>query len=188
MVDDTERRLNVLFDALNCETLSQDTVAQLHQIIEGSLLSCLAERPWIFADELFAFSSLAIQSGDANYALELHLQLLTSGPSSDNLTAWMVRSLQLGVPFKFALTRLLSTAGGQGHCTNSLSTLQLCLRLKNVTLCPMFRSTMLAISSLRGRKSLPKQQCYRLQAPNQRRRPWIRALDLQSKLQCQSLG
>lgn len=35
MVDDTERRLNVLFDALNCETLTQSTVEALHEIIQG---------------------------------------------------------------------------------------------------------------------------------------------------------
>lgn len=88
MVDDTERRLNVLFDALNCETLTKDTVEQLHQIIQGplNLLVCLN------LQKLILMSSSAIQAGDAAYALELHLQLLTSGSSSDNLTAWMVRA------------------------------------------------------------------------------------------------
>lgn len=37
MVDDTERRLNVLFDALNCETLEPSTVEALHEIIQGTL-------------------------------------------------------------------------------------------------------------------------------------------------------
>lgn len=35
MIDDTERRLNTLFDALNCETLSPPVVGQLGQLTEG---------------------------------------------------------------------------------------------------------------------------------------------------------
>jgi hypothetical protein len=37
MVDDTERRLNVLFDALNCGTISAGTVAQVREITNGAL-------------------------------------------------------------------------------------------------------------------------------------------------------
>ena len=40
MVDDTERRLNALFDALNCETLSKPVVEQLVTLTNGALLSC----------------------------------------------------------------------------------------------------------------------------------------------------
>lgn len=42
MVDDTERRLNVLFDALNCETLSQSAVDGLNGIEQGSCFSIQA--------------------------------------------------------------------------------------------------------------------------------------------------
>ena len=38
MVDDTERRLNSLFDALNCETLSPLVVQQLNGLTEGICL------------------------------------------------------------------------------------------------------------------------------------------------------
>lgn len=37
MVDDIERRLNVLFDALNCETLSRPVVDQLLTLVQGRL-------------------------------------------------------------------------------------------------------------------------------------------------------
>ena len=35
MVDDTERRLNALFDSLNCETLSPPVLEQLNSLTEG---------------------------------------------------------------------------------------------------------------------------------------------------------
>ena len=35
MVDDTERRLNALFDSLNCETLSPPVLEQLNGLTEG---------------------------------------------------------------------------------------------------------------------------------------------------------
>ena len=35
MVDDLERRINPLFDALNCETLSKPVVNQLLVLIQG---------------------------------------------------------------------------------------------------------------------------------------------------------
>lgn len=37
MVDDLERRINPLFDALNCETLSKPVVDQLLVLIQGML-------------------------------------------------------------------------------------------------------------------------------------------------------
>lgn len=36
MVDDTERRLNALFDLLNCETLSKSVSDQLNGLTDGS--------------------------------------------------------------------------------------------------------------------------------------------------------
>jgi protein transport protein SEC31 len=37
IVDDVERRLNPLFDALNCETLSEGVLEQLLVLIKGGL-------------------------------------------------------------------------------------------------------------------------------------------------------
>jgi protein transport protein SEC31 len=37
MVDDIERRLNVLFDALNCEALSRPVVDQLLTLVQGMI-------------------------------------------------------------------------------------------------------------------------------------------------------
>ena len=39
MVDDLERRVNLLFDALNCETLSEIVVEHLLALTSGTLVS-----------------------------------------------------------------------------------------------------------------------------------------------------
>lgn len=62
MVDDTERRLNALFDALNCETLSKPVVEQLVTLTNGTFivsLTCvdsLSEmfvlKPWLLGTEM----------------------------------------------------------------------------------------------------------------------------------------
>lgn len=36
LADDTERRVNTLFDALNCETLSQSVVEHLKTLVNGA--------------------------------------------------------------------------------------------------------------------------------------------------------
>lgn len=36
LVDDTERRLNTLFDALNCETLPPSVIDELLEIVKGT--------------------------------------------------------------------------------------------------------------------------------------------------------
>lgn len=41
LVDDLERRINPLFDALNCETLSQGVVEQLIVLTRGASVSDL---------------------------------------------------------------------------------------------------------------------------------------------------
>ncbi|KZT52640.1 hypothetical protein CALCODRAFT_81126 [Calocera cornea HHB12733] len=64
VVDDTERRLSNLFDALNCETLSGPVVQQLQQLIG------------------------AVQARDLNSAMNIHVRLLTSGTASDNVAIW----------------------------------------------------------------------------------------------------
>ncbi|EJT99394.1 hypothetical protein DACRYDRAFT_23938 [Dacryopinax primogenitus] len=64
LVDDTERRLNNLFDALNCESLTSPVVQQLHQLIA------------------------AMQARDFHSAMNVHVRLLTSGTASDNVAIW----------------------------------------------------------------------------------------------------
>lgn len=61
MVEDLERRINSLFDALNCETLSKSVVDQLLILAGGKLrselmtcavlISRVAEQPWRRATE-----------------------------------------------------------------------------------------------------------------------------------------
>lgn len=65
MVDDTERRLNVLFDALNCGTVPREVIDELLDIVK------------------------AIENRNLSHALQLHVSLLTSGVKSDELTTYM---------------------------------------------------------------------------------------------------
>ncbi|KAI5121114.1 hypothetical protein M0805_002787 [Coniferiporia weirii] len=65
MVDDTERRLNALFDALNCETLSPPVVSQL-----GDLTEAMAAR-------------------DQQRSLAIHAELLVQGSRTDDIGLWM---------------------------------------------------------------------------------------------------
>lgn len=62
IVDDTERRLNLLFDALNNDALPKDVLAKLKTISD------------------------AIRAKDANAALAEHVVLLTT--ISGEMTAW----------------------------------------------------------------------------------------------------
>jgi len=70
-VDDVERRLNSLFDALNCETLSQ-----------------------YVTDELLNLSQ-AMAARDRNAALSIHVELLTKGSLTDDIALWMSALKQL---------------------------------------------------------------------------------------------
>ncbi|MBW0503140.1 hypothetical protein O181_042855 [Austropuccinia psidii MF-1] len=65
LVDDTERRLNVLFDGLNCETVPSSIIEELLEIVK------------------------AIEARNLQLALQLHVSLLTSGIKSDELTTYM---------------------------------------------------------------------------------------------------
>jgi len=48
MVEDLERRIGALFDALNCETLSKPVVDQLLELTRGgSMIPLHAEDAWI---------------------------------------------------------------------------------------------------------------------------------------------
>ncbi|KAF9235609.1 hypothetical protein BU15DRAFT_89522 [Melanogaster broomeanus] len=65
MVDDLERRINSLFDALNCETLSQPIVDQL----------------------LVLTQAMAVP--DRESASAIHVDLLTRGSQTDDIALWM---------------------------------------------------------------------------------------------------
>lgn len=70
MADDTERRLNVLFDALNCDALSPPSLDRVKDL------------------------GLAIDAQDQNAALQIHLSLLTNH-GNDDISAWMPALKQL---------------------------------------------------------------------------------------------
>jgi len=70
-VDDLERRINPLFDALNCETLSQPVVDQLLVLTR------------------------AIEARDRDAALSIHVDLLTRGSRTDDIGLWMSGVKQL---------------------------------------------------------------------------------------------
>ncbi|KAJ7479966.1 hypothetical protein B0H11DRAFT_1863790 [Mycena galericulata] len=71
LVDDLERRINPLFDALNCETLSQPVVDQLLVLTR------------------------AMASHDRQAALAIHVDLLTRGSQTDDIGLWMSGVKQL---------------------------------------------------------------------------------------------
>lgn len=71
LVDDLERRLNPLFDALNCETLSAGVVEQLIVLTR------------------------AMEARDRPAALAIHVDLLTKGSVTDDIGLWMAGVKQL---------------------------------------------------------------------------------------------
>jgi len=71
MVDDLERRVNLLFDALNCETLSETVI-----------------------EHLLALTS-AMENHDRPRALAIHVELLTRGSATDDIALWMSAVKQL---------------------------------------------------------------------------------------------
>ncbi|EGO03497.1 hypothetical protein SERLA73DRAFT_165175 [Serpula lacrymans var. lacrymans S7.3] len=71
IADDLERRINPLFDALNCETLSKPVVDQLLVLIR------------------------AMQARDRDAALAIHVDLLTRGSQTDDIGLWMSAIKQL---------------------------------------------------------------------------------------------
>jgi len=71
LVDDLERRISPLFDALNCETLSQPVVDQLLVLTR------------------------AMESRDRQAALAIHVDLLTRGSQTDDIGLWMSGVKQL---------------------------------------------------------------------------------------------
>ncbi|KAF8631103.1 hypothetical protein AX17_005148 [Amanita inopinata Kibby_2008] len=71
LVDDLERRINPLFDALNCETLSKPVVDQLLVLTR------------------------AMEAHDKPAALAIHVDLLTRGSQTDDIGLWMSGIKQL---------------------------------------------------------------------------------------------
>lgn len=71
LVDDLERRINPLFDALNCETLSKPVVEQLVSLTR------------------------AMEARDRPAALAIHVDLLTRGSQTDDIGLWMSGIKQL---------------------------------------------------------------------------------------------
>ncbi|KAJ6544727.1 hypothetical protein B0H10DRAFT_2244135, partial [Mycena sp. CBHHK59/15] len=71
LVDDLERRINPLFDALNCETLSPPVAEQLLVLTR------------------------AMESHDRQAALAIHVDLLTRGSQTDDIGLWMSGIKQL---------------------------------------------------------------------------------------------
>lgn len=71
VVADLEKRLNPLFDALNCETLSPPVVDQLIELTR------------------------AMEARDRPAALAIHVDLLTRGSLTDDIGLWMAGVKQL---------------------------------------------------------------------------------------------
>ncbi|KAH9830086.1 uncharacterized protein C8Q71DRAFT_787175 [Rhodofomes roseus] len=71
LVDDLERRINPLFDALNCDTLSKPVQEKLLVL------------------------SRAIEAHDRDGAMALHMDLLTTGSLTDDIGLWMSGVKQL---------------------------------------------------------------------------------------------
>uniref|UniRef100_A0A8H7XM78 Protein transport protein SEC31 n=1 Tax=Psilocybe cubensis TaxID=181762 RepID=A0A8H7XM78_PSICU len=71
LIDDLERRINPLFDALNCETISRPVVDQLIVLTR------------------------AMDARDRAAALSIHVELLTRGSQTDDIGLWMSGIKQL---------------------------------------------------------------------------------------------
>lgn len=84
IIDDTDRRLNILFDGLNNETVPPTAVGQMNNIAKGELLTT---DPANFM--------IAIAAKDANAALAMHVELLTT--ASGDMTTWAVSHCNLFV-------------------------------------------------------------------------------------------
>jgi protein transport protein SEC31 len=89
IVEDTERRLNMLFDALNCETLSPPVLEQLHDLTEGTAISPHLD----LICHLIQYA--AVKRRDHNQSLAIHASLLTNGSRTDDIGLWMSGIKQL---------------------------------------------------------------------------------------------
>jgi len=71
IVDDVDRRVNQLFDALNCETLSPLVMEELQELAE------------------------MVKRRDHNQAMAIHAHLLANGSKTDDIGMWMSGVKQL---------------------------------------------------------------------------------------------
>lgn len=92
IVDDLDRRINPLFDALNCETLSKSVVDQLLVLTRGQWI--LYQICSLLIVDLF-LSNTAIEAHDRDSALAIHVDLLTKGSQTDDIGLWMSGLKQL---------------------------------------------------------------------------------------------
>jgi protein transport protein SEC31 len=84
IVDDTERRLNILFDGLNNETVPATALGQMKNITNG-------EFSYTCESWYGLMQGLAMAARDANGALAMHVELLTN--ATGEMTAWAVSDL-----------------------------------------------------------------------------------------------
>jgi len=90
LVDDLERRINPLFDALNCETLSKPVVDQLLVLARGEPVCPSGCMSMMLID-----LETAMESHDRPAALSIHVDLLTRGSQTDDIGLWMSGIKQL---------------------------------------------------------------------------------------------
>ena len=90
LVDDLERRINPLFDALNCDTLSKPVVDQLVLLTNGMI-------PHLLFTSLshLLILGVAMENRDRPAALAIHVDLLTRGSVTDDIGLWMSGIKQL---------------------------------------------------------------------------------------------
>jgi protein transport protein SEC31 len=89
LADDVERRVNALFDALNCETLSRPVCDQLLVLTKGDgerFLPCI---------RMLISSQIAMEARDRDAAASIHMDLLTRGSQTDDIGLWMFGVKQL---------------------------------------------------------------------------------------------
>lgn len=113
IVDDTERRLNILFDQMNNDTVSKPSIDQLNEICQGG-----SDR---FNTHL-ELTSVALGRRDVNGALNLHVNLVTN--STGDMSAWVVSDclkLDRGADIASAGNQAIDQVGsidtGQGNDT-----------------------------------------------------------------------
>jgi protein transport protein SEC31 len=82
IIDDTERRLNILFDGLNNETVSREAVDKMGQIAQGERCASTMRRKKVLIEDV------AMANKDTNVALAMHVELLTT--ATGEMTAWAV--------------------------------------------------------------------------------------------------
>lgn len=81
MISDTGKKISSLFDMLNCETLSPASTGRLLEICRGESF-----RLYLCEPTLISLAPTAIEARNKQLALDLHLQLITSG--ANDIGVW----------------------------------------------------------------------------------------------------